>query len=158
MLRFAFAAVMVAPMLLADPPSSLEPSDARGTVALSHQERRVVSCKAEKKGCADSREKLGGTASIALHPIVNPDLTKPDPRKSVTLTLGAQPKSLELRVGTWELEWPGHAKRRRFQVVEGAALPIRLSTTRGECRRTGTRCTLRSDAVTRRIEVGSPDA
>ena len=152
MLRIAFAAALFAPVFLADPPSSLEPSEARGTVTLSHQEWRVVSCKPEKNACADAREKLDGTASVSLQPVANPDLTKPDPRKSVTLTLTPQPKSVELRTGVWELEWPGHGKRARFHVADGAELPIRLSTTRGKCDRTGKACALRA-GVARRIDI-----
>lgn len=152
MLRFAFAAVLVAPVLLGDPPSSLEPAEARGTVTLSHQEWRVISCKTRENGCEESREKLAGTASISLHPIANPDLTKPDPRKSVTLTLTPKPKSVELRAGVWQLEWPAYAKRERFHLADGAEVALRLSTTRGKCQRTGATCRVRADAVARRVE------
>jgi hypothetical protein len=164
MLRSALAVLLAAPLVAAikpapsvDPPSSLEPPGPRGTVALSHDGSRVKSCtldtKAEKQKCTETRAALESATSIVLHPAGKRSVAGPDPRKPVSLSCGRQKKEVELEVGIWELEWPGHAKRERFEVEDGLEFGIKLSTTQGRCRLQKNECSLVADAISRKVEI-----
>ena len=164
MLRSAIALLVAGPLLAGvrpapsvDPPSSLEPGAPRGVVGLSHDRVRIKACtldtsKPDKK-CNETRASAEATASVTLHPVGRRRIAGPDPRKPVTVSVGRQSKSLELDVGVWELEWPGHAKRDRFEVDEGVEFAVKLSSVQGRCRLEKNECTLDAGAISRKVEI-----
>jgi hypothetical protein len=167
MLRSAFAILLAAPLVAGikpapsvDPPSSFEPDDPRGVVALTHEGARVKACKLdaskpEKKKCNETRANVEGSVSIVLRPVGERRIAGPDPRKPVSVSVARQAKQLELQVGDWELEWSGYAKRERFEVADGSEFAVKLATTQGRCRLQKNECSLVADSISRKIEIPS---
>jgi hypothetical protein len=109
--------------------------------------------KPDKKKCTETRASAEASTSIVLHPTGKRRIAGPDPRTPVTVSCGRQKNEVELAVGTWELEWPGYAKRDRFEVEEGVAFGIKLSTAQGRCRLQKNECQLVADAISRKVEI-----
>ena len=167
MLRSALVVLLAAPLAASikpapsvDPPSSFEPGAPRGVVGLSHEGARVKACKLDasnpdKKKCNEARASNDASVSIVLHPVGERRIAGPDPRKPVNVSVARQAKQLELQVGEWELEWPSHPKRERFEVADGSQFSVKLTTTQGRCRLQKNECSLVADSISRKVEIPS---
>ncbi len=142
-----------------DPPSSLE-GVAQGSLKLKHSHSRVRACaKRTKNGaitCKAETEPAGARASLRLVPIRNSRIAGKDPRRTHAVELGDEgtlEEPLELRVGPWDLDWTGTARRARFHVAEGDELTIRLVSETGACQVVRGECSLQTSATSRKILV-----
>jgi hypothetical protein len=147
-----------------DPPSSLDPGPT-GKVKLSHENRRAVSCAAQRNKkneitCKVERVDADSATTLVLHPIAPARIAVKDKRPNVTVSfasqVGKQEKTLELGVGDWEIEWPGHDKFPRFRIHEGDDFLIKLRTDTGKCKKQKDECVLSTRDSSRECTVPDP--
>ena len=158
------AAILSVPLVSAvgpQTPGSLDPVRT-GAVSFIHDARRVVACSAKveqnKTTCIATRQIADASTSLTLRPVASGDVTAKDTREAVQFKLPKESgyvQKLDLAVGTWELDWPGHSDKDRFFVADRDEFAVKLSTEIGACVKNKTECRLKTDRT--RLEVKIPN-
>ncbi|MCA9597983.1 MAG: hypothetical protein KC776_31945 [Myxococcales bacterium] len=143
------------PITPQEPPSSLDPGG--GEITFTHVRNRVIACTAKgATACIAQKEAADARTEIHLSPVASPRIAGEDQRVPVDVSLssvGGTPATVKLGAGTWSLEWREANRHAKFEVMDGDAVAIRLSTQNGTCTKAKHECVLKSTATERRIEL-----
>jgi hypothetical protein len=143
-----------------EPPSSLEPVVKHRVVRVSHRHQRTRGCVARrvKAGftCSPQLEEADSATSVTFTPSGGP-VSSVSARRAIVVTFGKQQgpqdKGVELALGRWSVDWPGAPTMKYIDVGAESSPPVALRTTSGRCEPTNKGCSLKTNAVSRRITV-----